>query len=295
MPLSRARTVLLSGTRFRTAAMQRDAWIVDDGAPDTWPAERACQYGDGLFETLAVVDGQPCLWELHLDRLLLGCDRLGLPRPDASELARACRRACGDARRVGLKLYWTAGRSERGYRRPRPLRPAGVLRRFPWHPPASPEPWRVRLCTHRLSQNPTLAGIKHLNRLDQVLARAEWDNDDIAEGVMRAQDGQIVCGTMSNLFIERDGRLETSEISGAGVAGVVRRLLLDEARRLGTPIRVRRLETADLSTADALYLTNALIGVRRVSAFCDVEFDLGLRDHPLMVWARENAHRPKAL
>jgi 4-amino-4-deoxychorismate lyase len=127
------------------------------------------------------------------------------------------------------------------------------------------------------------------------LARAEWDDDEIAEGVMQTQEGGIACGTMSNLFIERDGRLETPEISGAGVAGVVRRLLLDEAQRLGTPIRVSRLEITDLSAADALYMTNALIGVRRVAAFCDVEFDLGIREHPLMAWARVNAHRPRAL
>lgn len=166
------------------------------------------------------------------------------------------------------------------------------MQRFPWQPPLSSAPWRVRLCTHRSSDNPVLAGIKHLNRLDQVIARAEWNDEGIAEGVMQGQNGDVVCGTMSNLFIERDGQLVTPSIDRSGVAGVVRRLLLDEASRRDSPIRVDRLQVADLLAADGFYLTNALIGVRRVGRFSDVDFDLDRPEHPLMVWARETVHRP---
>jgi 4-amino-4-deoxychorismate lyase len=257
-------------------------WLVGNDLPAPWSSERACQFGDGLFETLAVIEGSPCLWSLHLQRLLLGCERLALPKPDTRRLERECARVCKDVDQAALKIFWTAGNSLRGYRRPAEVKPTCLLQLSPWTRPADDDTWRLTLCNYRLSENPVLAGIKHLNRLDQVLGRNEWLEKDIDEGLMRGQDGSVVCGTMSNIVVDRAGQLMTPAIKSAGVCGVVRSCLLEQGQRHNTPVLVGELHVADVKKADAVYMMNALIGVRRVSRFENVSFDLG-RPHPTLI------------
>jgi 4-amino-4-deoxychorismate lyase len=105
-----------------------------------------------------------------------------------------------------------------------------------------------------------LAGIKHLNRLEQVLARAEW-HDEFAEGVMRDNDGDVIEGTMSNLFLVRDGVLVAPDLAHCGVEGVMRSLVIDSARRLGRIVRIGRVTPDDLAQAGEIFLTNSLIGI----------------------------------
>ena len=263
-----------------------------DGIPTDagWLSDRALQYGDGLFETIAVVDAQPCLWNLHMARLAEGCRRLALPLPDFELLARESRPLCAGRVRAVLKLYWTAGSSARGYRRPVPLIPRRMLRVSDWSDPG--DAWRVRLCRHRLSENPTLAQIKHLNRLDQVIARAEWDDPATAEGLMLDQAGRVVGGTSSNLFLQQGDRLITPPIEGAGIAGVVRQLVLRLGERRGRPVQSSHVTPEQVRAADALYLTNALIGVVRVGRFEQKLYPLDTPLHPLMHEARNLCHRP---
>jgi 4-amino-4-deoxychorismate lyase len=111
-----------------------------------------------------------------------------------------------------------------------------------------------------MAHNPLLAGIKHLNRLEQVLARAEW-RDDFAEGLMCGAEGEIIEGTMSNVFLVRHGALVTPDLALCGVEGVMRSLVLDAARRLGHAVQVRRVTQDDLAQAEEVFLTNSLIGI----------------------------------
>lgn len=268
----------------------------DDGLIDGVPAEagwlsdRALQFGDGLFETIAVVDAQPCLWDLHMARLAEGCRRLALPPPDFELLAREARPLCAGRARAVLKLFWTAGSSARGYRRPVPLAPRRMLRVSDW--PAPADAWSLRLCRHRLSENPALAQIKHLNRLDQVIARAEWDDPATAEGLMLDQAGRVIGGTMSNLFLQQGDRLITPPIEGAGIAGVVRQLALRLGERSGRPVQVSHVTPDQVRAAQAVYLTNALIGVVCVGRFDETEYQADQPLHPLMHEARTLCHRP---
>lgn len=264
--------------------------VFDDLTSDTWLTERACQFGDGLFETVAVVDGEPCLWDRHLARLNEGCRRLGLPAPDPDHVATACDRLCAGHERAVLKIFWTAGPSERGYRRPSPPAARLAARVSAWPSPTA-GPWRLRLCRHRLSENPALAGIKHLNRLDQVIARSEWAEPEIGEGLMLDQGGHVVSGTMSNLFVQTDGRLLTPPIVGAGIAGVVRGLLIDVAAGFGDPVEVRHISLDDLGRADAVYLTNALIGVVRAAGFETRAFPAALEEPASVIESRALCHR----
>lgn len=256
--------------------------------------ERAFQFGDGLFETIAIVQGQPCLWEAHMARLLLGCERLHLSPPDLSGLADQALQYCRDLERAVLKIYWTAGRSVRGYGRPSDTQEQWAMRVADWPPMDAGDGWSLRLCQHRWSENPVLARIKHLNRLDQVLARAEWGASVGTEGLMLGQDGRVVSGTMSNLIIQNGDSLASPMLNGAGIAGVVRDLAIRLSTEMSRRFHSKNLSVADLKHADALYLTNSLIGVVRVADFEGVEFDSSVPVDPVMLAVEAQCHLPSS-
>lgn len=238
--------------------------------------DRGLAYGDGLFETIAVRAGRPCLWPEHRERLRTGCGRLGLPSPPDALLRDEIRRLVAGGEAATLKLILTRGRGPRGYRPPNPARPSRILLRYP--PSIGPETWpppavTVTLCATRLGISPVLAGIKHLNRLEQVLARSEWDDPDIAEGLMCDAAGALVCGTTTNLFLLRDGAILTPLLDRAGVAGTVRSRLMREARTRGAVLQETRLHPEDLLHADGAFLTNALIGCRPIQRIDDQDLD----------------------
>lgn len=226
-------------------------------------SDRGLAYGDGLFETLALRAGRPLHWPRHWARLARGCERLRLPLPERGLLEAEIARLGEGVERGVLKLILTRGPGGRGYRPPEPAQPTRVLSLHPW--PDYPERWSregvaLRICRTRLGLNPALAGLKHLNRLEQVLARAEW-GDEVQEGLMLDVRGRVVCGTMSNLFVVRGGRLLTPELSEAGVAGITRERILALAPRLGLETDVVPLSLEDVAGAEGLFVCNSLIGL----------------------------------
>lgn len=228
------------------------------------PDDRGLMYGDGLFETIAVIDGQPRYWDLHMDRLVTGSRRLGLPQPPLATLREEARYLVRHTQRGVIRIVYTRGGGEgRGYRPPaRPLvtRVVGML-----PPPASPPEYRdgvaVRTCETRLSIQPRLAGMKHLNRLEQVLARSEWSDSAIAEGLMLDHNGFLVEATAANVFAVRGDALVTPPLDESGVEGVIRRVVLDRAPAEGLTVELRRLYPEEVHQLDELFLTNSLIGV----------------------------------
>lgn len=240
-----------------------------DGVPaDALPLDdRGLHYGDGLFETLRVREGRADLRDRHLGRLRHGCDVLGFPAPDLAALGRELDAAAARLGAGVLKLVLTRGSSERGYAPPPDARPRRILTAHDaW---ARPRAWRtegvrVRLCATRLGRHPGLAGLKHLNRLEQVLARAEWRDQDVAEGLMLDDRDRLVCATSANVFLVLDGALVTPPVDEAGVAGVVRACVLETAAGLGIPARVAPVPAADLARASEVMLSNSLIGLWRV-------------------------------
>ncbi|HXP67219.1 MAG TPA: aminodeoxychorismate lyase [Steroidobacteraceae bacterium] len=231
--------------------------------------DRGLQYGDGLFETMRIHGGRACLLEYHLDRLWHGCRTLALPAPDPMVLRREIEKAASGRRDGILKLVLTRGRGSRGYRPTGAERGTRILslHALPRAGLAgSASAARVRLCTTPISMNPRLAGLKTLNRLDSVLARAEWRNERIWEGLMSDVDGNWVCGTMSNLFLKRGDALITPLLDRCGVAGVMRRWILENAGVLNLRVKVRRVRWQDLRSAEEVFMSNAVIGIRSVRA-----------------------------
>jgi 4-amino-4-deoxychorismate lyase len=227
-------------------------------------SDRGFQYGDGLFETIAVRDGRPLLWRRHITRLRRGCDYLGIDAPDAAGLESEARGLCDGLARAVLKIIVTRGVGGRGYK-PSGCGPATrvlAVHAWPQYPPrAGTEGVALRVCGTRLATGGVLAGLKHLNRLEQVLARGEWDAPDIAEGLMLDEADHVIEGTMSNVFIARGGTLFTPDVSRAGVAGVVRGLILDNAERTGVTCVIKPVQLQELPQADEVFICNSLTGV----------------------------------
>jgi 4-amino-4-deoxychorismate lyase len=240
--------------------------------------DRGLLYGDGVFETIAIRDGRPGHWPRHMHRLHAGCARLGM-QPFASALLAAEAESIIDETDHGvLKLIVTRGSGGRGYRVPESADCTRIMQLHPWpdYPAAcSQQGVRARLCETRLGRNPSLAGIKHLNRLEQVLARQEWDDADIREGLLLDTAGNLVEGTMSNVFIVSGGVLMTPDLSQCGVAGIMRTLVLELAEQRGLDPQIVRIGQEALVQADEVFLTNSLIGIWPVIALGETTWRRG--------------------
>jgi 4-amino-4-deoxychorismate lyase len=229
-------------------------------------ADRGFAYGDGVFRTLRVRRGRVPAWNRHRAKLLSDCSRIGLPAPDLIAIERDLAELGGACPDCVARITVTAGTGPRGYRRvgtPAATTvisagSAGLAGLTALH---RDNGVTARLCSLRLGSQPALAGVKHLNRLEQVLARAEWQDPAISEGITLDQDGHAICGTMTNLFIVEGARLVTPDLSRCGVAGVQRSRIIDWANERTSGCDVEALPVARLLRADALLLSNSVIGV----------------------------------
>jgi 4-amino-4-deoxychorismate lyase len=255
-------------------------------------SDRGLLYGDGLFETLAIRAGRACFWNRHMARLLAGCERLGLEPVDPALLAEEAAHLCAGSQRAVLKILLTRGCGGRGYRPPQHAGVTRVLQRFPVpeYPPEHAQTGiQARVCSLRMGHNPRLAGIKHLNRLEQVLARAEWNDDNIAEGLMLDQSGNLVEGTMSNVFLVQDATLVTPELTLCGIAGVVRGRLLELAALAGVHSVVRQVPLAELQRAREVFVCNSLIGIWPVTRLDGRVLAVGSLTARLREWLEADA------
>jgi 4-amino-4-deoxychorismate lyase len=234
--------------------------------------DRGLQYGDGLFETILVRDGTPRFLAAHLARLARGCARLGIACEDGALRADVARALPLAPPRAVLKLIVTRGSAvRRGYApQPAPARRIVTL----WSTAESAgfgDGVTLGIARTRAATNVALAGLKHLNRLDNVLASAEIGADQFDVLMLDTAD-RLVSGASCNLFIARDGRLATPKLDSAGVAGVVRAIVMREAPKLGIVVQERALLLADLADAHEVLVTNARVGVVPVGSVGEHRF-----------------------
>jgi 4-amino-4-deoxychorismate lyase len=240
--------------------------LVDGRLTDMVSArDRGLSYGDGLFETIRFIGEAAPLWSRHMQRLWLGCERLRLPLPDLDVLRREALMVTHGMPQAVLRITLTRGVGERGYAWSTALQPTRIIAAFPM-PPLPIETYRdgVRLhrCATTLAEQPLLAGIKHLNRLEQVLARAEWNDPVIAEGLLCDRHGRVISATAANLFAVVDGRLVTPALDRCGVAGVARAELLETLPQT----QVRDLSFEECLQASELFLSSSIRGILPVQA-----------------------------
>ncbi len=225
--------------------------------------DRGLHYGDGVFETIAVFQEQALCLEQHLQRLMSGCARLKINFNDFELLKSEISGVCKNVDRAVLKITITSNSGGRGYQRPDAnITPTRILAIHDWPENNSSESINVRLCTTRLAHQPALAGIKHLNRLEQVLARDEWQDSDFTEGLMLDFDDNVIEGTMSNVFaVYPDRKLRTPDLALCGIAGIVRQYLLEHATDIAYTAEVCKLSLADITSADEVFFCNSIAGI----------------------------------
>jgi 4-amino-4-deoxychorismate lyase len=247
-------------------------------------SDRGFQYGDGLFETIAITNGQPAFLDRHLNRLQAGCNRLHIPFPNTKLLTFEAKNICQKADKGVLKIIVTRGSGGRGYRQPDNIKTNRVLsiHPFPDYPNAYKDQGIVaRFCDTRLGLNPGLAGIKHLNRLEQVIARAEWSTTDIQEGIMLDINGHVIEGTMSNIFYVKNDILYTSSLSFSGVAGIMRGLIIAISSKLGFSTTEHTFTQDDLLLADEIFVCNSIIGIWPIKQIEKTHLSIGERTQQL--------------
>lgn len=248
--------------------MTMKIWI--NGSPSSLvhATDRGLSYGDGVFTTLPVQSGAPLFLDRHLQRLQRDAGRIKLPSPQVTQLESEIRAFLKEVQDGIVKIVITRGQGGRGYLPPPDPDPTRILSLFPPKPEAShTDPGMIATyCTTVLGHSPSLAGVKHLNRLEQVLARSELQGLAVDEGIMRDPDGFVVEGTMSNLFGVQGNQVFTPLLDRCGVQGVMRGLVIDGLRTdWGVAVEERRVTAEDLLSFDEVFLTNGVIGIQSLT------------------------------
>lgn len=232
--------------------------------------DRGFLYGDGLFETVRCRQGQLLLWQQHRQRLIAGCARLAIafdPVELDDQIKEAIKRT--PSADCILKVIVTRGEGGRGYTPPTPARSTLLMQ---WHQLPADIAQHARdgidaiICCHPLSVNPVTAGLKHLNRLDQVLASAELSRVNavlptVREGLMFDIDGNLVEGTRSNVFVVINNQLCTPDLGRAGVEGVLRNHLIEVFESRGFDVVIRHIHQQEIKHCSEVFVCNSVFGV----------------------------------
>lgn len=248
---------------------------IADGLID--PRDRGFTYGDGVFRTLPMRDGAVPHWQHHYRKLAADCAALHLACPPQDVLEADIAQIRARQRDGVIRITVTRGVAERGYVCPdKPV----ITRVVAWSAikPLPQAAIRARWCSLRLTIQPALAGIKHLNRLENVLARAEWSDPQTGEGLLCDALGRVIGGTMSNLFLLRNGALSTPSLDGSGVAGVTREIIIEKARAEQFTVDIAEITPDMVHSADAVFLVNSVIGVWQVISLGESKW----KDAPFM-------------
>ncbi len=226
--------------------------------------DRGLLYGDGVFRTMRASDGHVPLWPLHYRKLQNDCGALGIACPDNALLSGELNSLLGQHPDCVVKLIVTRGVGTRGYAPSPRVTPTCI-----WSVSPSPDypselmtrGIKARMCQLRLSHQTRLAGLKHLNRLENVLAAAEWNDAEVSEGLLLDGEDNVIEGTRSNLFLVVQNRLITPDLARCGVAGVQRERVMAWADQHGMPLQVRAVSLDEVMNADELFLVNSVIGL----------------------------------
>jgi 4-amino-4-deoxychorismate lyase len=234
--------------------------------------DRGFSYGDGVFRTMKIRNGLPVSWPFHYQKLVADCAAIGIVCPSAELLMGDLQKLfekelfSEDLTQVA-KIIITRGEGERGYAPPVITVPTRVVIKssLPQYAESNYDKGvQLHVCDIKLAAQPKLAGIKHLNRLENVLARMEWREEFIFDGLLLDQAGNVIECTMSNVFARFGSELLTPDLSLCGVSGITRQRILGLGGVLGLNVGVKSLTLAQILQADEIIICNSLFGAFQV-------------------------------
>ena len=232
---------------------------------------RNTQFGDGLFETCVVESKNILFWPYHIARLNKGCKKLGIAQVDESFWLSDIRKALSISRlnNCVVKIILSRGESLRGYGYSDDIKPVRIV--IVSEGPKSPHSKNLTLgfCDSGYAQNPKLAGIKHCNRLEQVLAREGLEHD---EGIMLDEGGNVISVTQGNIYSIYANTLNTPRLDQCGIEGTRRTIILEIASELGLQVNVGPLSVDKLMESDEVFVSNSVMGIQSVTKIGDMSF-----------------------
>jgi 4-amino-4-deoxychorismate lyase len=248
--------------------------------------DRGLGLADGVWERVAVVGGRPWWWQDHIDRLSRGCERLGIDPPDQSVLLRELQTVSAGRSRSVVKILLSRGEGAFAYAPSGTGSVTRVVAAYPW--PAGGEQRAslgvtARLCDFRLSVQPALGGINHLNRLELVLAAREIQSHGAEEGLLLDTDDHLISAINSNIFLVIGDQLLTPRMDRSGVRGVLRGRILREFKKR---CELRRITLDMLPEADEAFLCDVVGGIVPLLAIGDLELPAGPVTRDLQEWLK---------
>ncbi len=271
-----------------------------NGSPDATlsSADRGVSYGDGLFETIRIKDRKPVYWDLHLQRLLNGCEQLKLSIDPNLLPAQLLQDTLWLLRQQGtedgvLKIIITRGSGQRGYKFSQdilPTRICSLANGVSNNGALKKQGGRLYSCQLKLGVQPLLAGLKHLNRLENVMARSEWDTD-YDEGLLQDIYGNVIEGVMSNIFMVKDNLLLTPLLNTAGVSGIIRGRVIAWAHEQKLTVKEAAIPHDTLQEADHLFISNSLWGVIPIIHYNGHTFTHWSKHAALEQWLENDSHK----
>ncbi len=247
-------------------------------------SSRGVNYGDGLFETLVVDHGRPLNWQAHMERFAEGCERLGINMPPQALLLREVKTVSALGRKLVVKIVLVRNGEARGYA---PAHDSDCARIVSSH--IFPEDIEavcrkgisVKICALRLATQPALGGVKHLNRLEQVLASVEIQDQDVDEGLLLDREEHLVSAISANIFLVMEGRLLTPRLDRCGVRGITRRQILSAYK---AHCEQRRVHVEILPDVDEIFICNSVRGIVPVTMVDDLSYPIGPLTRELQGW-----------
>ncbi len=242
--------------------------------------DRALHYGDGVFETIAVKKSLMEFWKEHYQRLAKGCKTLKIKCPTENLLKKEINKFIkkNKKEKFVLKIIISRGVGGRGYNPPRNTKPNRILGIYNW--PKYPEinfktGIKMGICKTRISKQPYLSEIKHLNRLEQIIARSEWQSKTISESIMLDSNENVIEGTMSNIFGVKKNIFYTPIIKFAGVEGVMRKVILKLLEKNKKKFVIKKIKLKELLKYEEIFICNSVFGIWPVKQILKKKFFFG--------------------
>ena len=232
---------------------------------------RNVQFGDGLFETCVVENKKILFWTNHFARLNRGCEQLKISKVDESVWLSDVKKALSlySYDRCVVKLILSRGESLRGYGFKDDIKPVRAVIVLELQNTTLNNLFSLEYCQSGYNSNPKLAGIKHCNRLEQVLARAGLKSD---EGIMLDENHNVISVTQGIIYAIHGNTLITPKLDKCGVEGTRRAIILDLAKLLGIKVKVDTLSAKELVQADEVFISNSIKEIQSITQIGEISF-----------------------